>query len=168
MAGYDDEGERPSWRDIDRKKDRSRHYGRQEEKGPREGLASDKDRWESARVREALDRLFKGDKGTIEHDRLYNKLHESYGTARFLPTVKRYIERYGLPDDPSTLLLMIDTKDEGMILATLVRLKEVSGGLTTKQRAAIKARLSILKLTERSKEIKEQAGELLAYLENPL
>ncbi|MCX7668415.1 MAG: hypothetical protein N2Z84_05745, partial [Atribacterota bacterium] len=48
--------------------------------------------------------LLKGEKGTLEHDKLLNKIHSSYGTSSFITHIKKYIEKYGLPDDVSTLL----------------------------------------------------------------
>src|SRR5512137_2090785 len=114
MSDYDDE--KPDWRELDRRRDRSRQYGRQEKEVKKE---LPKDRWNVARRKEALDRLFMGEKGTVEHDKLFNKIHKSYGSASFLANVKKYIEKYGTPDDISTLLLILDTKEQDIIFKSL-------------------------------------------------
>ena len=159
MADYDDE--RPDWRELDRRKDRSGFYGRQEkgEKGAkREGP---KNRWQSGRVKEALDRLFLGDKGTPEHDKLFSKLHNSYGSGTFLKHVNTYMGKYGLPDDAPTLLLILDTKDEGIVAATIEKLKGLYSLLQARQKEDVRRKLSILSMADRSQKIREQAGEAL-------
>jgi len=160
MGDYDDE--RPSWRDLDRRKDRSRHYGRQEktqEKGQKK--EGPKDRWQEGRVKEALDRLFMGKKGTVEHDKLYRKVHDSYGSQGFLVNVKKYIENYGLPDDASTLILILDTKEQDIIIQTLGKIKKVYAALSDRQKEDVKRKLSIIAITDRSKEVKSKAEEVM-------
>lgn len=162
MADYDDE--RPNWRELDRRKDRSGFYGRQEkgEKGARK--EGPKNRWQSGRVKEALDRLFLGDKGTPEHDKLYNKLHSSYGSGSFLKHVNSYMAKYGLPDDAPTLLLILDTKDEGIVAATLEKLKGLYNSLQARQKEDVRRKLSILAMADRSQKVREQAGGVLEDL----
>jgi hypothetical protein len=161
MGDYDDE--RPDWRELDRRKDRSGQYGRQEKEYKKE---LPKDRWNVARRKEALDKLFMGEKGTIEHDKLFNKIHKSYGSASFLANVKKYIEKYGTPDDISTLLLILDTKEKGVIFGALGKIAEVFPSLSSRQREDARRKLSILKLTDRSPEVREKADELLQTLQN--
>jgi len=161
MADYSDE--KPSWRDIDRRKDRSRHYGRQEKAAKREGP---KNRWQEGRVKEALDRLFKGDKGTPDHDRLYKKLHSTYGTESFLPTVTKYLTKYGLPDDVGTLILILDTKEENIILSVFEKFKEIVTGLSSRYKEDVRRKLSIMALTDKSPHIREKAKEALNLIEN--
>lgn len=162
MADYDDE--RPDWRELDRRKDRSGFYGRQEkgEKGAKK--EGPKDRWQSGRVKNALDRIFLGDKGTPEHDKLYNRLHSAYGSESFLRHVNTYIKKYGLPDDAPTLLLILDTKDEGIAAETIEKLKAIYGSLQARQSEDVRRKLSILAMTDRSQKIREQAAEVLEEL----
>ncbi len=161
MGDYDDE--RPDWREIDRKKDRSGFYGRKQEKGQLRDTPAD--RFKAGRVKEALDRLFKGEKGTPEHDKLFAKLHSTYGGERFLPTVQKYVEKYGLPDDSPTLLLLLDAKDEGIGAAAMGKLKELYPSLAPRQKEDVKRKLSIVAATDRSREIRRLAGLAAADLD---
>lgn len=154
MGDYDDE--RPSWRDIDKKRDRSSHV-RQEKTEKTEGP---KDRWKEARQKKALDMLFKGEKGTIEYQKLYNKIHKTYGSAQFLPAVQKYLEKYGLPDDLSTLLLVADTKDPDIVIPTIEKLLNLYGGLTPREKEDARRKVSILAMTDKAADVKERAREI--------
>jgi len=156
MGDYDD---RPDWRELDRRRDKSKLYGRIEEKGQKK--EKPKDRYQAGRVKEALDRLFMGKKGTIEHEKLYNKIHSTYGSNRFVSTVRKYIEEYGLPDDVSALLLILDTKEQDIICSGIGKLKELYSGLTSRQQEDVRRKFSILAMTDKSREVRNVAGEAL-------
>lgn len=160
MSEYDDE--RPDWREIDRKRDRSKIFGKQEKGGPSKDKP--KDRYKTGKWEKALNKLFMGKKGTVEYEKAFNKIHKSYGTNRFLGSVTTFIEEYGLPDDVSTLLLIIDTKDKNIILPVLEKLKEIYVDLLPRQKEDVKRKLSILKLTDKASEVKEKSAEVLEKL----
>jgi len=56
MGEYDDE--RPDWREIDRQRDRSKIFGKQEKGGPSKDKP--KDRYKTGKWEKALDKLFMG------------------------------------------------------------------------------------------------------------
>ena len=162
MGDYDDD-ERPSWREIDKKRDRSSHV--RQEKGEKKGDARPgAGRYDQGRYKEALERLFQGKKGTIEHEKLYNKIHKSYGSSTFLSNVQKYIQQYGLPDDISTLILILDTKNAEIMLATIDKLKEALTGATDRQKEDARRKLSIIAMTDRSSDVKERAREIAEEL----
>jgi hypothetical protein len=161
MTNYDNDDERPSWREIDKKRDRSAHVDHKE-KGTAERPGAG--RWDTGRQKQALEKLLKGDKGTIEHDKLHNRIHKSYGMSTFLTAVKNYIETYGPPDDMSTLLLLLDSKDESIMELTMIKLKTIYGGLSVREKEDVRRKLSILALTDRSIDIRETASEILEDL----
>ncbi|OPX94209.1 MAG: hypothetical protein A4E62_01596 [Syntrophorhabdus sp. PtaU1.Bin002] len=156
MGDYDDE--KPDWRELDRRKDKSRFYGRTEKGEQKE---RPKDRWQEGRVKQALDKLFMGKKGTIEHEKLYNKIHNSYGSERFVPTVRKYMEKYGLPDDASALLLILDTKEQDIVCGGIDKLKEIYKDLSKRQQEDVRRKLSILAMADRSVDVRNRAGEVL-------
>lgn len=162
MSDYDD---RPDWREIDRRRDKSRHYGRPYEKAEKK-TNPNADRWITAKRKEAINRLLKGEKGTIEHDRLLNKIHSSYGTGSFLNHVKKYMDKYGVPDDISALLLILDGGNIQYAMEAMEKLKEMAEGLSSRERQDIKTKLNIIKMTHRSTEMKEKAKEILEAIES--
>jgi hypothetical protein len=158
MSDEYDRDERPSWRDIDKKRDRSAHVG-QDKKEKRGGGRPGADRYEQGRYKEALEKLFQGKKGTLEYQKLHNKIHKSYGSSTFLPSVRKFIEAYGLPQDISTLLLILDTKNVDITLTAIDKLKELSGGASAREKEDIRRKISIIAMTDRSSDVKERAQE---------
>ena len=62
MSREYDNDERPSWRDIDKKRDRSSHVTQEKQEKQKVGA----NRWNTGRYKKALDKLFLGEKGTVE------------------------------------------------------------------------------------------------------
>ncbi|HOW53464.1 MAG TPA: hypothetical protein PLR60_02325 [Syntrophorhabdaceae bacterium] len=157
MGDYDDE--KPNWRELDRQRDKSRFYGRQE-KGAAKKEAP-RDRWQQGRVKDALDRLFKGDKGTPEHDKLYARLHNAYGSEAFPKQAEKYMAKYGLPDDAATLLLFLDLQMADVAAATLEKLSGLYGSMAPRQQDDAKRKISITAMTHKIKEVRVKAEEIL-------
>lgn len=164
MADYDDD-EKPDWRELDRRRDRSTFYGRQE-KGAGKKKEAPKNRWQQGRVKDALNRLFKGDKGTPEHDKLYARLHNAYGTDSFPKQAEKYVEKYGLPDDAPTLILFLDLKEAGTCNATLDKLLELYPSLQARQQEDVKRKISIASMGHKIKEVRTRATEILEEMED--
>ena len=162
MGDYDDD--RPDWRELDRRRDKSKLYGRIEEKGQKKERP--KDRWQAGRTKEALDRLFMGEKGTVEHDKMYNKIHSTYGSNRFVPAVRKYMEKYGVPDDSSALLLILDTKEQDIICEGVGKLQGIYGSLSKRQQEDVRRKLSILAMTDKSKDVRNKAEEALEAMKS--
>jgi hypothetical protein len=164
VSDYDDD--RPNWREIDRNKDKSGFYGRQEKKERGEGGAKEgpKDRWQAGKVKEAIDRIFMGKKGTIEHAKLFKKVHQSYGLGTFLKHVMAYMEKYGLPDDAPTLLLLLDTKDQSLSLDAIGKLQEKYSTFPQQHKDDALRKLSIVAMTGKSREVRLKAEEVMEEL----
>jgi hypothetical protein len=164
VSDYDDD--RPVWREIDRNKDKSGFYGRQEKKERKEGGTKEgpRDRWQTGKVKEAIDRIFMGKKGTIEHDKLFKKVHQSYGMGTFLKHVMAYMEKYGLPEDTPTLLLLVDTKDQSISLDAIGKLQEIYPTLPQQQKDDALRKLSIVAMTGKSREVRLKAEEVMEEL----
>jgi len=161
MSKAYDDGERPSWRDIDKKREGSSHT-RQDKKEKKE---APKDRWNEGRYKKALDKLFQGDKGTLEHEKLHNKIHKMYGAPGFVRAAQAYIEKFGPPDDPSTLILLLDSKDTDIMFLTMKKLQLIHKEASPREKEDIRRKLSIISMTDRSADIKEKAVETIEEIE---
>jgi hypothetical protein len=160
MASYTDydNDEKPSWRDIDKKRDKGSYSSSDEKKKTSKPGAN---RWNTGRHKQALSMLFKGDKGTIEHTKMFTKVHKSYGTPSFLSTIQSYIEKFGPPDDMSTLLLLLDSKDGSIMTLAMEKLQQIYDDLTTREKEDIRRKISIVALTDRSVDLRESASGIL-------
>ena len=145
-----DEKERPSWREIDRRRDRSRHVSRGESSRKEQSIRSG---WAKQRYLKEVDKLFQGEKGGKEHKAALDAIHRHYGTAKFASAVKKYLKKYGIPDDWSTLMLLLDYKEDEVLIQVIDALKAIVPERSPVERQGFKNKLEILSFTASSSQI---------------
>ena len=108
-----------------------------------------------------VEQLFKGAKGYPAHEKDLHSLHDSFGTSRFRKEAKKYIKKYGLPDDWGALILLLDLEEESQIVIdAMERLSELSKDLSGPEKKGLKSRLRTLGLTSRDTLVAEVAMEI--------
>ena len=163
MGRYSDEGEREkiSWREIDRRKDRSPH-------APKEPLVererSHRSEWMMKKYRKEADKLFMGKKGTKKHQKARNEIDRHHGTVQFDGAVKNYLDQYGLPDDWRTLSLLLDYSDPEKVLEALHAMKALYEARTPMEKQGFKSKLDILAMTTSHSDLRDMAEETLKGL----
>ncbi|UCG11261.1 MAG: hypothetical protein JSU72_11960 [Deltaproteobacteria bacterium] len=157
----DDEKERPSWRDIDRRRDRSRHVSRDDSSQKEKSLRST---WAKEQYLKKVDKLFQGAKGGKEHKKALDAIHRHYGTSKFAASVKKYLKQYGLPGDWSTLMLLLDFKDNKVVLQVIEALKGMASERTPVERQGFRDKLAILSITASSSQLTSLAERVLQEL----
>jgi hypothetical protein len=162
MNSYDDdERERPSWRDRDRKKDRSKHVSGDK---PAFRPKSAKAQWAQKQYLKEVENLFKGKKASKDHGIAHEAIHRYSGTGKFNATVKKYIAEYDLPDDWSTLFLLLDYKELKVVKRVIAVLKEKSQEEPLNIKEGFKSKLRIIAMTTPDSELKEIAEETVEGL----
>jgi len=162
MNSYDDdERERPSWRDLDRKKDRSKHVS-----GDRPAFRpkSAKAQWAQKQYLKEVENLFKGKKASKDHTIAHEEIHKYAGTNKFNTTVKKYLAEYDLPDDWSTLFLLLDYKELKVVKRVIDVLKEKAQEEPLNIKEGFKSKLRIIAMTTSDSELKEIAEETVVGL----
>lgn len=155
------EKEKPSWRDIDRMKDRSRHVSKDRtEPRPK----SPKKEWAQKMYLKEIANLFKGKKASKEHAIALREIHERTGTKKFNTAVKNYLKEYGLPEDWSTLFLLLDYKDTDVVRQAALALKELSGEVSLSLKEGLKSKLNIIAMTTSNEDLRDVAEEILREL----
>jgi hypothetical protein len=139
-----DEKDKPSWREIDRGRDRSRHVSRDESSRQEKSLRST---WVKEQYLKEVDKIFQGTKGGKEHKKALDAIHRHYGTSKFGSAVKKYLKEYGLPEDWSTLMLLLDYKDEEVGLQAIESLKALAPERTLVETQGFRDKLEILAIT---------------------
>jgi hypothetical protein len=163
MVRYQDEDEREkiSWREIDRRKDRS-PYAPKESTQDRE--RAHRSQWMKKHYRKEVDKLFMGKKGTKKHQKAQDDIDRHHGTDQFEATVKAYLDQYGLPDDWNTLSLLLDYSDAEKVLQALAGMKNLYEARTPMEKQGFKAKVDILAMTARDRDLRDFAEEMLKTL----
>ncbi|NWG03188.1 MAG: hypothetical protein HXY44_10085 [Syntrophaceae bacterium] len=163
MARDRDEGEREklSWREIDRRKDRSPYAPKEI---PKDRNQSRRSEWIMRKYRKEADKLFMGKKGTKKHQKAHNDIDRFHGTDQFETAVKTYLEQYGLPDDWSTLSLILDYSDSESVLQALAAMKGLYETRSPVEKQGFKAKVDILAMTASDSDLRDYAEEMLKTL----
>ena len=157
------EGEREklSWREIDRRKDRSPYAPRET---PTDRPRSRRSEWMMKKYRKEADKLFMGKKGTKKHQKARNDIDRFHGTDQFETAVKTYLDQYGLPDDWSTLSLLLDYSESESVLKALAAMKDLYETRSLVERQGFRAKVDILAMTASDSDLRDCAEEMLKAL----
>ena len=164
MVRYQDEDEREqiSWREIDRRKDRS-PYAPKEER-PEGRQRSRRSEWIMKKYRKEADKLFMGKKGTQKHQKALRDIDRYHGTGQFEAAARAYIDEYGLPDDWSTLSLLLDYSGAETVVQVMSLMKNLDETRTPMEKRGFRAKLDILAMTATDPDLREAAEEMLKGL----
>lgn len=156
----DDERERPSWREIDQRRDRPG-----ERQAPAERrLPKKQAEWVRKMVLKQAEALFKGKRGRPEYQKALKELEAAHGTKKFQPLARKFLEEYGLPEEWGTLNLLLDFPEPQVVVEVLKALAAQAGERSRVEQQGFKGRLQILALTSPAVEVRREAEELLADL----
>lgn len=155
----DEERERPSWREIDQRRDRPR------ERAPaRERLPKKQAEWVRKMALKQAEALFKGKRGRPEYQQAVKELEAARGSKKFLPVARKFLEEYGLPEEWGILNLFLDFPDAEVALEALAAMAAQWHSRSFVEQQGFKSRLKILQLTSPQAKVRQRAEELLATL----
>jgi len=153
----DDDRERPSWREIDQRRDGTRH------RGPARPQVS-KPQAESIR-KQALaqaEALFRGKRSRPEYQADLKKLEAGHGGKKFSGLAKKFLEEYGLPEEWGALMRFLDYADPTVVAEVLQAMAGLAIKRSRVEQQGFKGRLQVLSLTSPQGEIRRVAEEILA------
>ena len=164
MADFNDREDKPSWSEIDKRKDRSQHVSRDKSEFNRK--PSVKQEWAKKQYLKDIEKLFSGKKEETEEQKNARKnLSYLYGSSKFNNIVVDYVKKYGLPNDWGILILMLDHKDKKIVMKTLTTLREMIDESSTAEREGFKSKVKILAMTAEDSALQELAEEIVEGLE---
>jgi hypothetical protein len=163
MARYGDEDEREkiSWREIDRRKDRSPYAPKE---SPKEKERSRRSEWVMKKYRKEADKLFMGKKGTKKHQKTLSDIDRFHGTDQFEAAVKSYLDQYGLPEDWSTLSMVLDCSNPEVVSAAIQAMKPFYASRSLTEQQGFRAKLDILAMTTANSDLRDLAEEVRGSL----
>jgi hypothetical protein len=155
----DEERERPSWREIDQRRDGSRHR-RQPPPVPK--VQASLIRKQALAEAEAL---FKGKRARPEYQTDLKKLEASHGSKKFAALARKFLEEYGLPEEWGALTRFLDYDDPAVVAEVLQAMAGQVEMRSRVEKQGFKGRLQVLALTSPHPEIRRVAEEILAKSE---
>jgi len=155
----DDDRERPSWREIDQRRERPQRREPARPHLPK--VQADLLRQKLLRQAEAL---FQGKRAQPEYRAAVRALEASRGTKKFQPFAKKFLEEYGLPEDWATLNLLVDYPDPGVVVEALTAMAAQVKSRSYVEQQGFKGRLQILALTSKLAEVRGHAEDILQAL----
>ncbi len=163
MVRYQNEDERDkiSWSEIDRRRDRSPHAVKET---PEHRPPSHRSEWLKKQYRKEIDKLFLGKKGTKKHEKAHSDITRHHGTDQFSETVRIYLEQYGLPDDWGTLSLLLDYSDTRTVSEVLSAMRKLYETRTLAEQKGFKAKVDIFAMTASDSDLRDLAEEILRTL----
>jgi hypothetical protein len=156
----DEERERPSWREIDQRRDGSRHRATAPPPAPK--AQAESIRQQALAQAEAL---FKGKRARPEYRTDLKKLEAAHGSKKFPALAKNFLEEYGLPEEWGALTRFLDYDDPATGAEVL---RAMAGQVERRSRVekqGFKGRLQVLALTSPHREIRRVAEEILSEFE---
>jgi hypothetical protein len=158
---YDDEErERPSWREIDARRDRGGSRP-----APRERrLPKKQAEWVRKMVLKQAEALFKGKRGRPEYQAALKELEAAHGTKKFAAVARKFLQEYGLPEEWGALNLLLDYPDPQVITEVLHAMGAQVALRSRVEQQGFKGRLQILALTSADAHVRQEAEELMANL----
>ena len=156
----DEERERPSWREIDQRRDGSRH--REKAAPPVPKVQAELIRKQALAQAEAL---FKGKRRRPEYQTDLKKLESGHGSKKFPALAKKFLEEYGLPEEWGALTRFLDYDDPTAVVAVLQAMAGQLEKRSRVERQGFRGRLQVLALTNPHREIKRAAEDILAAFE---
>lgn len=156
----DEERERPSWREIDQRRDGSRHRVKAPPPVPK--VQAESIRKQALAQAEAL---FKGKRTRPEYQTDLKKLEAGHGTKKFPALAKKFLEEYGLPEEWGALTRLLDYDDPTAAVAVLRAMAGQVERRTRVEQQGFKGRLQVLALTSPHREISRAAEDILTEFE---
>jgi hypothetical protein len=156
----DDERERPSWREIDQRRDRAGGQPPRRQPRPPKKLA-EKLRLQALAQAQAL---FKGKRARPEYQTALRKLEEKHGTKHFSAYAKKFLEEYGLPEEWGALTRLLDYPEAAVIQEVLQNMAAQFVSRSRVEQQGFKGRLQVLALTSPYPEVRQGAEEILSGL----
>jgi len=153
----DDDRERPSWREIDARRDRA--GGARPPRQPR----VPKKQAEMLR-KHALaqaEALFKGKRARPEYQAALRQLEAHHGDKKFPALAKKFLEEYGLPEEWGALLRLLDYPDPKVMTEVLRAMAGQVGSRSRVEQQGFKGKLQILALTCPHPQVRRCAEEII-------
>ena len=163
MNTYDDRDDKPSWSEIDKLKDRSKHSSQEKREAKKKETV--REDWAKKQYMKEIEKLFSGEKEETEEQKKARKaLVQRYGSSKFNSAVDQYVKKYGMPHDWGTLMLMLDHRNVAIVARTLEVLRQKMHEGSETEQEGFKSKVKIIAMTAENDELQGLAEEIVEEL----
>jgi hypothetical protein len=123
--------------------------------------------WVRREILKKAEKLFQGNsskKVDPEKEKARNDIHRYFGTEKFSPSVKKYMKQYGLPEDWSTLMLLLDYRDGEVMEEVIGILQKLNESQGPEERQGFRSKLNIIAMTTKDDHVRLIAENTLKSL----
>jgi len=153
-----DRDDRPSWRDIDRKRDSSRHT---DQNKPAYGQQQSSNRYYKAALEKAMKQRLEDVFADPARDGLAKKIREAATGAERKEAALEYLAQYDVPDDFETLMALAEVKDDAIFAKVMPAMAEQWPDQPSSRRKVAKQMLQMRLMRVRDKDARAIAQELI-------
>ena len=143
-----DRDNRPSWSEIDKRKDKSSHRDNE----PKSKMSPKEQAWVKTAALKEASGLF-DQKLSPTAKKLLDDIQKALGTEDFAKLINKYLNKYGLPGKWRHLLEFLDHPDPDVFLQITQTMAENYKSQPMVDRRSFKTKLSILSNTAKSAKI---------------
>jgi len=143
---------RPSWRELDKRKDKSSH--RQDEKPEFPGQGKKQETYSMKVYKRKLDEMFSGKTKKKKSKSSFDPILKAQGTKEFHGLVAEYVNDKGIPDDWEALMAFLDHKDSQVVIQCLQKMGPQVDDQSPARRQMFQSKLKILDMTTRDQEVR--------------
>ncbi len=151
-----------SFSELDRRRREKKMNGG--ERRPRSEQAQGRGRAAAARYRQRIDEKLFGKKGDSARLRLEQRLRDAQGSPDFVRIFREYVKGYGMPEDISLLMTLLDMETERDVLHVMEALDSAANGAPPEQRNLLRSRLRNLEMSTSSDALADAATDMLTRL----
>jgi hypothetical protein len=160
VSSGDDERERPSWREIDRRRD---GVGASDARRPRSEAARARESRATRQYVKQIDGLFSKRTVGARGEALACEVRDAHGTDRLAAACRSYRESLGYPDEAALLGLFLDAVDAELVVGSLAHLCDLLDGNRLRVKPGMRSQLRTLAL-DSDDDVAEAAEQALARL----
>ena len=153
-----DRDDRPSWRDIDRKREGSRHT---DQNRPADGHHESSNRYYKAALEKAMKKRLEDVFADPVRDGLAKKIREATTGAERKEAAQEYLDKYDLPDDFETLMALAEVKDDAIFARVIPVMAEQWSDQPASRRKVAKQMLQMRLMRVRDKDARAIAQDLI-------
>ena len=155
--------ERLSWKEIDKRKDSSRHVAL--DATPKGKRKAQKAEWLRKMALKQANKVFQGKQGTPRHEVAVNELQQHFGTKKFIGLAKKYLEEFGVPKQWGTQFLFLDYEDPEVVIEILHLMAGQYPERSPHEKQALISKMRTLSVLAEDSETQELAARFLSSLD---